>query len=191
LALGFGLLALRTHGGWTTEFRAHRATFTVLAPARRAASVAKLHVYLGHVSLANRAGSPLLSVPIATCSGISALPTRVDRPSEFHGHRALFIDLAPARRGEISVFHVACSAGPCGPAPPAATARDFNTEFSPATFPGQPRFCGLVGQSEFQSGADFGPSSHFSILISRFRTLRLFGGWIQIWESSATVPRGI
>jgi len=134
LALGFGLLALRTHGGWTTEFRAHRATFTVLAPARRAASVAKLHVYLGHVSLANRAGSPLLSVPIATCSGISALPTRVDRPSEFHGHRALFTDLAPARRGEISVFHVACSAGPCGPAPPAATAPDFNTEFSRATF---------------------------------------------------------
>ena len=76
----------------------------------------------------------IISVPIATCSGSSALPTRLDRPSEFHGHRALFTDLAPARRGVISVFHVACSAGPCGPASPAAAARDFNTEFSPATF---------------------------------------------------------
>jgi len=76
----------------------------------------------------------IISVPIATCSGSSALLTRLDRPSEFHGHRALFTNLAPARRGVISVFHVACSAGPCGPAPPAATARDFNTEFSRATF---------------------------------------------------------
>ena len=68
LSLGFGLLALLTHGGWTTEFRAHRATFTAHAPARRAASVAKLHLVLQ--------------------------------------------DLA---------------------------ARDFNAEFSPATFSGQPR----------------------------------------------------
>ena len=96
----------------------------------------------------------IISVLIATCSGISALPTRVDRPSEFHGHRALFSDLAPARRGAIGVFHVACSAGPCGSAPPAATARDFNTEFSPATFSGQPRSCRLVGQSEFQFWSD-------------------------------------
>jgi hypothetical protein len=76
----------------------------------------------------------IISIPITTCFGSSALPTRLDRPSEFHGHRALFTDLAPARRGVISVFHVACSAGPCGPASPAAAARDFNTEFSRATF---------------------------------------------------------
>ena len=37
---------LATHGGWTTEFCAQRATFTVHAPARRAASVAKLHLVL-------------------------------------------------------------------------------------------------------------------------------------------------
>ena len=95
-----------------------------------------------------------ISVPIATCSGSSALPTRLDRPSEFHGHRALFTDLAPARRGVISVFHVACSARPCGPAPTAAAARNFNTEFSPATFSGQPRSCRLVGRSESQFGSD-------------------------------------
>ena len=35
LSLVFGLLALLSHGGWTTEFRAHRATFTAHAPARR------------------------------------------------------------------------------------------------------------------------------------------------------------
>ena len=40
LALGFGLLALRTHGGWTTEFGAHRAAFTVHAPARHGSSCA-------------------------------------------------------------------------------------------------------------------------------------------------------
>ena len=50
LSLGFGLLALLTHGGWTTEFRAHRATFTAHAPARRAASVAKLHLVLQHLA---------------------------------------------------------------------------------------------------------------------------------------------
>ena len=60
---------LATHGGWTTEFRTHRATFTVHAPARHGSSCAP------------------------------------------------------------------CSAAPCGPGPPAASARDFNTEFSPATFP--------------------------------------------------------
>ena len=48
-----------------------------------------------------------------------------------------------------------CSARPCCPASPAAAARDFNTEFSPATFPGRLRSCGLVGQSEFWSGADW------------------------------------
>ena len=47
----------------------------------------------------------------------------------------------------------------------------FNTEFPPATFSSQPRFRRLVGQSEFQSGADFGPSSHFAILIARFSSL--------------------
>ena len=32
--LHFSGFPLATHGGWTTEFRAHRATFTVHAPAR-------------------------------------------------------------------------------------------------------------------------------------------------------------
>ena len=64
-----------------------------------------------------------------------------------------------------------CSAGPCGPGPTAAPARNFNTEISPATFLGQLRSCRLVGQSEFQSGGDFRPSSHFAILISRFSSL--------------------
>ena len=47
----------------------------------------------------------------------------------------------------------------------------FNTEFPPATFSSQPRFRRLVGQSEFQSGGDFRPSSHFAILISQFSSL--------------------
>ena len=38
LALGFGLLALLTLAGWTTEFGAHRAAFTVHAPARHLVS---------------------------------------------------------------------------------------------------------------------------------------------------------
>ena len=48
-----------------------------------------------------------------------------------------------------------CSARPCGRAPTAAAARIFNTEFPPATFSSRPRSRRLVGQSEFQSGADW------------------------------------
>jgi hypothetical protein len=152
--LHFSGFPLATHGGWTTEFRAHRATFTAHAPARHGSSCAFCSAGPWSRKSWISCRIATVSVPIATCSGISALPTRLDRPSEFHGHRALFTDLAPARRGEISVFHVACSAGPCGPAPPAATARDFNTEFSPATFSGQPRSCRLVRQSEFHFWSD-------------------------------------
>ena len=108
-----------------------------------------------------------------------ALPSPAGLPSFTRSGQRL---LSMLRLGISSA--TPCSAGPCGPASPAAAARDFNTEFLPATFPGQLRFCRLVGQSEFQSGADFGPSSHFSILISRFRNLRLFGGWIQNWTAS-------
>ena len=39
LELHFSGFPLATHGGWTTEFRAHRATFTVHAPARHLVSV--------------------------------------------------------------------------------------------------------------------------------------------------------
>ena len=152
--LHFSGFPLATHGGWTTEFRAHRAAFTVHAPARRRSSCASCSAGPWSRKSWIFCRIAIISVLIATCSRISALPTRVDRPSEFHGYRALFTDLAPARRGEISVFHVACSAGPCGPAPPAAAAQDFNTEFSPATFSSQPRFRRLVGQSEFQFWSD-------------------------------------
>ena len=45
-----------------------------------------------------------ISVLISTCSGISALHTRVHRPSEFRGHRGPFTDPAPAQRSAICVF---------------------------------------------------------------------------------------
>ena len=54
-----------------------------------------------------------VSVLIVSCAGISALPTRVHRPSEFHGHRAPFTNPAPAQRFAICVFLTP----PCGPRP--------------------------------------------------------------------------
>jgi hypothetical protein len=52
-----------------------------------------------------------VSVLVASCSGISALTTLADVPSEFHSHRVSFTDPAPARRGaSVSSLTV-----PCGP----------------------------------------------------------------------------
>ena len=83
LALGFGLPALRTHGGWTTEFRAHRATFTAHAPARHGASVAKLHhSSAGHCNRGLSAGSPLFLSRSLHAPGFQLfLPVWTDHPS--------------------------------------------------------------------------------------------------------------
>ena len=60
-----------------------------------------------------------------------------------------------------------CSARPCRLAPTAAAAQNFNTEFSPATFPGQLRSYRLVGQSEFRSGLTEFSDVSFSIFSIR------------------------
>ena len=73
-----------------------------------------------------------VSVLIFTCAGISALPTRVHRPSEFHGHRASFTNPAPAQRFAICVF----STWPCAAVQPCHRRRIWNPDspflYSPA-----------------------------------------------------------
>ena len=94
---------------------------------------------------------PLFFGQVRLIRRFSTLATLADWTTEFRAHRATFTVHAPARRG-ASV--APCSAVPCRAGPTAASARDFNTEFSPATVLGQPRFCRLVGQSEFQFWSD-------------------------------------
>jgi hypothetical protein len=98
LYLGFGLLALLTLAGWTTEFGAHRAAFTVHAPARHGSSCTFCSA--GPWG----AGYPVFGQVHCPVFGqdwhirrISTLATLAGWTAEFRAHRATFTVHAPAR----------------------------------------------------------------------------------------------
>ena len=130
----FRISALPTLADSPTEFRANRAPFTDPALALRAAtdtfSTWTSSMWVAQLRISGRICS--VSVLIFTCAGISALPTRVHRPSEFHGHRASFTNPASAQRFAICVF----STWPCAAVQPCHRRRIWNPDspflYSPA-----------------------------------------------------------
>ena len=108
LCLGFGLLALLTHGGWTTEFGAHRAAFTVHAPARHGSSCTFCSA--GPWG----AGYPVFGQVHCPVFGqdwhirrISTLATHNGWTTEFCAQRATFTVHAPARRAaSVAKLHL-------------------------------------------------------------------------------------
>ena len=159
---------LATHGGWTAEFRVHRATFTVHAPARHGSSCAFVLQDLGGpATLFSDRPTPCFRTGRAHSTVFNShYPRRLDyRVSCASGHVYCPCSGSASRQRHLVLLDLAARRH--RPRRPGI----FNTEFPPATFSSQPRFRRLVGQSEFQSGADFRPSSHFAILISRFSSL--------------------
>ena len=96
--LHFSGFPLATHGGWTTEFRAHRAAFIVHAPARHGSSCALCSAgpWGAGYPVFGQAHRPAFR-QVRLFRQFSTLTTLADWTTEFRAHRATFTVHAPAQ----------------------------------------------------------------------------------------------